>query len=48
MGALLELAVHECSRGGMTCCRNWSGAGHVPAELGDEERWVPWVGGRGE
>jgi hypothetical protein len=38
--ALLEAAVHECSRGGVVCCQNWSEAGHVLAELGDEVRWI--------
>jgi hypothetical protein len=46
VGALLEVAVHECSRGGVTCCWNWSEAGHVVEELGDEMRWVHWVGSR--
>jgi hypothetical protein len=35
---LLEVAVHECRWGGAACCRNWSDAGHVLAELGDEVR----------
>jgi hypothetical protein len=34
MGALLEVIVHECSRGGMASCQNWSEVGHVLAELG--------------
>jgi hypothetical protein len=40
--ALLEVAVQECSRGGMACCRNWFEAGHLLAELGGEMRWVHW------
>jgi hypothetical protein len=42
---LLEVVVHECSRGGVACCPNWSEAGHVLAELSDEMRWIHWVGG---
>jgi hypothetical protein len=47
MGALLEAAVHECSRGGVLGCWNWSEAGHVLAEVSDEKRCVHWVGTRG-
>jgi hypothetical protein len=43
VGALLEVAVHECSRGGVACCRNWSVTGHVLAELGDEMHWIHCV-----
>jgi hypothetical protein len=32
----LEIGVHEFRQGGITCCWNWSEAGHVLAELGDE------------
>jgi hypothetical protein len=46
VGALLEVAVHECSRGGVTSCRNWSQVGHVLAELSDEKRSVHWDGTR--
>jgi hypothetical protein len=42
--AFLEVAVHEYSGGGVTCYRNWSQAGHVLMELGDEVRWIEWVG----
>jgi hypothetical protein len=42
VGAPLEIAVHECRRGGVACCRNWSEAGHVLVELGDEMRWIQW------
>jgi hypothetical protein len=37
--ALLEVAVQECS---------WdqSEAGHMQAELGDEVRWIRWIGSR--
>jgi hypothetical protein len=44
--ALIEVAVHACSQGGMACCRNRSEAGHMLAELGDEVRWIHWVGSR--
>jgi hypothetical protein len=37
VGALLEVLVHECSLGGVASRRNWSEAGHVLAELGDEK-----------
>jgi hypothetical protein len=33
---LLEVAVHECNRGVVACCQNWSEAGHVLAELDDK------------
>jgi hypothetical protein len=46
MVAYREVLVYECSRGGMVSCRNWSEPGHVLAELGDEKRWVHWVGTR--
>jgi hypothetical protein len=46
--ALLEICVHECSRGGVACCRNWCEAGHVLTELGDEVRWIHWVGCQSE
>jgi hypothetical protein len=42
VGELLEVAVHECSRGGMMYCQNWSEAGHMLEELGDEMRWIHW------
>jgi hypothetical protein len=48
MYTLLEVAVHECSRGDMACCRDWSEAGHMLAELGDEVRWMYWVGGQSQ
>jgi hypothetical protein len=38
--ALPEIAVHECGWGGVVCCWNRPEAGHVLAELCDEERWV--------
>jgi hypothetical protein len=44
MGVLLEVIVHECSRGGVVSCWNWSEEGHVLVELGDEMRWIHWVG----
>jgi hypothetical protein len=44
VGALIEVAVYECSRGDVACCRYWTEAGHVLAELGDEMRWIHWVG----
>jgi hypothetical protein len=44
VGALLEVAVNECSREGVAGCRNWSEAGHMLAELGDEKHWIHWVG----
>jgi hypothetical protein len=47
VGALLEVAVHECSRGAVASCCNWSEAGHVLVELGDEKRWIHWVCTRG-
>jgi hypothetical protein len=46
VGAFLKSTVHECSWGGMASCRNWSEVAHVLAELGDEKRWVHWVGTR--
>jgi hypothetical protein len=46
VGAPLEITVHECRRGGVACCRDWSEAGHVLAELGDEMRWIHWFGGQ--
>jgi hypothetical protein len=44
MGAFLAVAVHECSQGGVACCWNWSEAGHMLAELGDEMSWIHWFG----
>jgi hypothetical protein len=44
VGALLEVAAHECSWGGVASCRNLSDAFHVLAELGDEKRWIHWFG----
>ncbi|PNF32239.1 hypothetical protein B7P43_G17785 [Cryptotermes secundus] len=44
--ALFEVAVHECSRGSVACCWNWSEAGNILAKLGDEVRWIHWVGSR--
>jgi hypothetical protein len=38
--ALLEVAVHECNWRGVACCRNWSEAGHVLAQLNDEMRRI--------
>jgi hypothetical protein len=46
VGALPEVAMHECSQGGVACCWNCSEAGHVLEELSDEMRWVHWVGSR--
>jgi hypothetical protein len=43
----VRAAVHECSRGGVACCRNWSEAGNVLADLGDEICWILWFGSRG-
>jgi hypothetical protein len=46
MRTLVEVLVVECSGEGVACCRNWSEAGHVLAELGNEVRWFHWVGCR--
>jgi hypothetical protein len=35
VGALLEVAVHQCSRGGVAYCLNGSEAGHVLGETGN-------------
>jgi hypothetical protein len=42
--ALLKVAVHKSSQGGMVRCQNWSEVGHVLMELGDEMRWIHWFG----
>jgi hypothetical protein len=38
--------LHEYSQGGVAGCWNWSEAGHVLAELGDEIRYIYWIGTR--
>jgi hypothetical protein len=42
--AFLEVTVHKYSQGGVACCWNWSEVGHVLAELGNQVRWIHWVG----
>jgi hypothetical protein len=44
MHAFVEVTVYECSQRGVTCHLNWSEAGHVLVELGDEVGWIHWVG----
>jgi hypothetical protein len=39
MRAVMEVLVHECGRGGVVRCRNWSEAGHMTAQLCDEMHW---------
>jgi hypothetical protein len=42
-GCTSQVALHECSRGGVVCCWNWSEASHVLVELDDEMRWIHCV-----
>jgi hypothetical protein len=46
VGANFVVVEHECRRGGVVCFRNWSEAGDVLAELGNEMRCIHWFGSR--
>ena len=45
MGRVCQLLVDKDSCGGVTCSWDWPQLLEVASELGNEIRWIPFVGG---
>jgi hypothetical protein len=48
MCAVVKILGYECSRTGVACCRNWSEASHMLAQLCDEVCCFHWLCGRSQ